>query len=382
MVYLITILIAALLLTFLVTIHELGHFLLAKFFKVKVEEFAIGFPPRLWGKKKGETLYSVNAIPAGGFVRLYGEEGESAGDPRSFAHQGPWPRAAIIVAGVVMNLLLAFILFTVLLASNNFRSDFLLSLPASNKNISLHFPLGQQIDRPLVTFIEEGSPAEKAGLKALDQVQSADGVSFSSIKEFQSFIKANSGTSVDLRVYNIFERNTRSVQVTPRVNPPEGQGALGVGLGESTSVLYSSPLEKIFVGPLHSVNTIYYQFKGIASIFSQAVEEKSAAPVTTTVSGPIGIVAVISSFLGLTGTSGLYMVLDLVALLSLILAIMNVLPIPALDGGRLFFAVFEGVTGLKVNKTVERWIHTVGFAVLILLFFLITFNDLVRIFGR
>src|SRR4030042_2673732 len=104
------------LLGILVFVHEAGHFFTAKFFNVKVEEFGFGFPPRVWGKKRGETIYSINAIPAGGFVRLLGEDGEAVGDPRSFAAKGPWVRATVIAAGVLVNLLLAFIIFTILVA--------------------------------------------------------------------------------------------------------------------------------------------------------------------------------------------------------------------------------------------------------------------------
>src|SRR4030042_823824 len=119
----------------LVFVHEAGHFLTAKFFKVKVEEFGFGFPPRLWGKKRGETIYSINAIPAGGFVRLFGEDGEERGDPRSFAAKGPWVRATIIAAGVMVNLVVAFLLFSILLAVNNFRSDIPTDLPFSGKTL-------------------------------------------------------------------------------------------------------------------------------------------------------------------------------------------------------------------------------------------------------
>src|SRR3972149_11655424 len=153
-----TIIIGALILTLLVTWHELGHFFTAKFFKVKVEEFGIGFPPKLWSKKKGGTDYSINAIPAGGFVRLLGEDGEPSSDPKSFASRGPWTRATIIVSGVVMNLLLAFILFTVLLVSSNFRVDIPLGVPTSGQSLDVNFPFGAKSSRVMVLCVEETPP--------------------------------------------------------------------------------------------------------------------------------------------------------------------------------------------------------------------------------
>ena len=167
---------------------------------------------------------------------------------------------------------------------------------------------------------------------------------------------------------------------TPVKDPPEGQGALGVFLDEVTTIRYQSFGEKVLVGPLHSVNMIYYQGKALGALVARAVAEKSAEPVARTVSGPVGIVALLGSFIGATGASGVWTLFETIALLSLILAVINVLPIPALDGGRLFFTGFEGITGKKVNQKVEKWIHAAGFAVLIILFVFITFNDIIKFF--
>ena len=128
------------LLGILVFVHEAGHFFAAKFFKIRVEEFGFGFPPRVWGRKRGGTIYSINAIPAGGFVRLLGEEGEAAGDPHSFAAKGPWTKSIVVAAGVIVNLIVAFLIFTFLLANNGFRADIPTSLPMTGENLGLSFP--------------------------------------------------------------------------------------------------------------------------------------------------------------------------------------------------------------------------------------------------
>lgn len=379
MLIVLTILIGALILTLLVTIHELGHFLTAKFFKVKVEEFGIGFPPRLWGKQKGDTKYTLNAIPAGGFVRLLGEDGEPSTDPRNFAAKNPWIRVAIIVAGVVMNLLLAFLLFSLLLISSNFRVDIPLGVPTSGQELNLNFPFGTQTEKVLVLFVQEDTPAADSGFEQLDEITSADGIAFTNIGDFQGYVKDNSGQEIRFEVYNILDRKSREIVSIPRVNPPEGEGNLGIFLDRAATIQYESVTEKIFVGPLHSVNMMYYQVNALSGLISKSVEEGTAAPVTETVSGPVGIVAVIGAFIGSTGTKGLWALVETVALLSLILAVINILPIPALDGGRLFFSLFEAITTKKISPRIERLVHTGGFVILILLFIAITYNDIVKI---
>lgn len=379
--FILAIAIGILLLGLLVFVHELGHFLTAKFFKVKVEEFGFGFPPRIWWKRRGETIYSINAIPAGGFVRLFGEEGEHKASPRSFAAKGPWPRAAIIVAGVVVNLLVAFALFTFLLASSGFRTDIPTSLPTTGERFTLSFPFGKQASGVLMVAVLPGTPAEAAGLQNLDEVVSANGKTFDNVRQFQQFVLENKGEEIKFTVYNLLDKQTRALVATPRENPPEDEGALGVFLDEVLTVRYESIPEKVFVGPFHAGNMIYYQANALAALVSRSFAEKSVEPVADTVAGPVGIASLLGTFLGITGARGIFVLAETIALISLILAVVNVLPIPALDGGRLFFTVFEGVTGKKVNPNVERLIHTTGFAVLIFLFLIITFNDLVKIFS-
>ncbi|MEX0621440.1 MAG: site-2 protease family protein [Candidatus Woykebacteria bacterium] len=369
-----------LLLGFLIFVHEAGHFFSAKFFNVKVEEFGFGFPPRIWGKKKGETIYSINAIPAGGFVRLFGEDGDKTNQPRSFSAKGPWVRAAIIVAGVVMNLLIAFLLFTALLASNGFRTDIPLSIPTSGQTLNIDFPFGQQENKAMVSFIFADSPAEKSRLQSLDEVIAVNGEDVSSIAQLQQIVKTSEGEELDFQVYNLLDRSTRNVEVIPEKNS-EGDVVIGVSLDAVKQIRYSRPLDKIFVGPFHSTNMLIYQGTAVWSLFSKAFEEGSAQPVTTTVSGPVGIAALLGTFVGVTGIRGVWVLVETIALISLILAVINVLPIPALDGGRLFFSVIEGLTGKKVNPNIERLIHTTGFAVLIVLFLLITYNDISKFFS-
>jgi len=375
----VTVVIAAILLTFIVCSHEAGHFFAAKFFHVRVEEFGFGWPPRIWGKRRGETIYSINAIPAGGFVRLLGGDEEVA-DPHGFSAQGPWVRSAIISAGVIANIIVAFILLTVFVATGNFRTDLPASIPTTGEELALRFPFGRQTDAVMIDYVLPGSPAEKAGFKALDEVMSANGQTFTSVSAFQEFIKANKGSSITFLVYNLLDRTSRDIVATPLKKPAADQGPLGVYLSKVAIVRYQSLPEKIFVGPEHSANLIYFQVKALGSLFSQAIRQKTVAPVAETVSGPVGIVALISRYIGSTGSRGFWSLVETVALISLVLGLVNTLPIPAADGGQLYFSLFEGLTKKKINPRVIQAVNTTGFVILIFLFLLITGNDIIKIF--
>lgn len=370
-------LIGILVLGLLVFIHEAGHFLAAKFFKVKVEEFGFGFPfpGRIFGIKRGETVYSLNWLPAGGFVKLYGEEGDAQG-PRSFASKPWWQRAIIVAAGVIVNLTLAIILFTIIVASGGFKTDF--NLVFDNK-----FPFGKQTNYVFVGLVDEKSPAKQAGLRAGDKVISVDGNTVEDVREFQTVVRNNLGEEIVLEVENVQDQNERTLNLTPRENPPPGEGAIGVSLGQGALLDYQSITDKVFVGVLHSANLLQFQWTGIKALFSQSVEEGTVEPLARNSSGPVGIVAAISVLVGAGGVQSLIILANFAALISLILGIANLLPIPAMDGGRLFFILLEGIRGKKINPKIENLIHTVGLVVLMVLFLLITFNDFVKIFtGR
>jgi regulator of sigma E protease len=371
--FILTIFIGIAVLGLLIFVHEAGHFFAAKFFGVKVEEFGFGFPipGRIWGVKKGETTYSINWLPAGGFVRLLGEEGEED-DPRSFSNKPWWQRALIVAAGVIVNLIVGIILFTILLSFTGFKADF--PLLFENK-----FPFGRQQNYTFISQVEEGSPAKEAGLKAGDKILTADNKTFETSSSFVNYIKEHKGQTVKLVVLNINDQKERTVNVVPSLTRTAEQGALGVNIGEEATVSYDSLAEKVFSGVLHSANLLEFQWVGIKTLFSQSIAEKSISPIASNSSGPVGIVAVFSVILNIGGIQALIILINLTALISLILGIANILPIPAMDGGRLFFIVLEGIRGKKVSLSLENKIHTYGLMVLIVLFVLITFNDIFKI---
>ncbi len=366
-------------LLFLVLIHELGHFLMAKKFNIKVEEFGFGIPPKVWGKKVGETLVSINWLPLGGFVRLLGEDQVNKTileNKRSFAAQTVGKRIAVVVAGVTMNLLFAWLLFYIVLGSNGFKAQFpqLLDHNFSGANQSVE-------NIVLIRDVLENSPAEKGGIKQGDRVLAING---EVIKDDQFLInktKELAGTEISLTLSDPDKKNERTIKVTPRKDPPEGEGAMGVALVplDIVTLSYDTPLQKIFSAPLHSWNIISYSGKILGSLISQSFQQRDLAPVSQSVAGPVGITNLANAVLT-SSEAPLIPYLDFVALLSLNLAVMNLLPIPALDGGRLFFLLIEAITRKRVHAEIERWIHTAGMALLLGLTLLITFSDIKKLF--
>ncbi len=359
----------------LVVIHELGHFLMAKKFGIKVLEFGFGIPPRAWGKKIGETIYSLNYLPLGGFVRLLGEDEvdkEVLDNKRSFAYQNVYKRIAVVLAGVVMNFLLAFVLFYIVLGFSGFKSQLIY-------NGSYNFVGATQNIDPMVIVREivPDSPAAQAGIKVDERIVAVNFQPIKLAKSFSQDIKNLAGTEISLTISDTEKKTLRDVKITPRKTPPPGQGALGLALSslDLATISYDTPAQKLFAGPIHSWNVIAYSAASLKDIFSQAIEKKDFAPVSSTVAGPVGITTMANSILT-QEANPLLPYLSFMALISLNLAVFNLLPFPALDGGRLFFLYIEALTRKKVHAGFEKWVHTIGIAILIGLSVLITFSDI------
>lgn len=358
----------------LVVIHELGHFFAAKRFGIKVLEFGFGIPPRAWGKKIGETIWSLNWLPFGGFVRLLGEDESDKSvldDKRSFAHQAIWKRIAVVIAGVGMNLLLAWVLFYIVLGVQGFKTK--LPLLSDYKFSGIN----QKTDTAIIVGnISGGSPAELAGLKNGDRIMAINGAPVIDSDKFVAEIKASAGKQVKLTISDLQGNDVKDVMVTPRENPPAGQGALGVSLGglKTVNLSFDTPMQKLFAGPIYSYNLIAYSGKILGDTIGFSVKERDLGPVSNAVAGPVGITSVVGQILSVD--KPLLPYLDFVAALSLNLAVVNVLPFPGLDGGRLFFLVIEGITRKKTHAVVEKYVHTIGLVVLLSLIILITISDI------
>lgn len=359
---LLTVLVFILILSVLVLIHEVGHFLVAKKLGVKVEEFGFGFPPRLFGKKIGETIYSFNALPVGGFVKLYGEDEAGGGKIRMKKHKESmkhmnkaffarpvWQRAVIVLAGVVMNFLLALVIISYLLTVQG------IAVPGN---------------KVFIADVAHNSPAETAGLKAKDIIQKINGEDITSPTQMQAVTKKHLGEQLTLSI--IRENKTFIILLTPRRNPPPGQGAMGVRITQEVKITKYPWYQAPFFGTVELFKESWMIIAGLGTLVSQAVIQHT---VPKELAGPVGIAQLTGQFVQV----GFNAVLSLVALLSINLAVLNVLPIPALDGGRLLFIFIEGITGKKVNQTFEGYAHTIGMIVLLTLIAFITFHDIVRL---
>lgn len=347
----------------LVFVHELGHFITAKRAGMKVEEFGFGFPPRLWGLKRGETIYSINLIPFGGFVKILGEDGAEKSNPRSFASRPAGPRSVVLVAGVVMNVLLAFVFLVIgnIIGLRIGLDDSQLSKSAKDIKIQ-------------VIEVVRKSPAEIAGIKVLNEIVGfkvgGKEVLTKSVSDVQDFVSQNRGRQVAIEIKNgntVSEHN-----LVPRENPPPGEGALGISLAATGLIKYPW-YQAVYRGGQDTgillANTVY----GYGRVIKNAViSHKGGADL----SGPIGI-AVIT---GQAARLGFAYLLQFTALISINLAVLNIIPFPALDGGRLLFVIIEKIKRSPVSKRVETSANAIGFALLILLMIYVTSRDIARFF--
>lgn len=335
----------------LVFVHELGHFSAAKFLGVKVEEFAFGFPPRLFCKKRGETRYCINAIPFGGYVKMLGED-EKADSPRSFSAKKARVRLVIVVAGVVMNFLLAGVLFSAgyMVGMTPIRLD------ASKLS-------GVKNDEVTVAQVVAGSVAEQSGIKEGDVIKG-----FSSAEDFSSFTKEHRGETVSLDVKRGSDESIKIVTLGSDDSSP-----FGVAIYNLTKV--KLPFFKaVAAGFYDMVLTTGYI---AVLIFQLIIRLFSGGQVGDSVAGPVKIFNVTGEAVQL----GWSYILQFAALLSINIGLVNILPFPALDGGRAALIILEGIFRKKVlREDLENIVHTVGFVILIALIAIITMREVIGLF--
>lgn len=352
----VTLITFVLILGLLVFIHELGHFIVAKRCGLTVEEFGLGFPPRLFKYKHGETVYSLNLLPFGGFVKILGEDGEGSDNPKSFASQSAGRRALILLAGVIMNFLLGTLLFIIV---------YLIGAPAAIDSTTVGTITNRQIQ---IAAVANDSPAAVAGLREFDQIKSVAGTEITAVEQVQQIMATNAGQATQVVIHRANEDLT--VTLTPRVNPPQGEGPLGVDLVESGIVRYPW-YNAIWRGVVTSFSLLFLVVVEIGKIFRDFFTTGHVDG--NAVSGPIGIAV----FTGQVARLGFSYLLQFVAFLSIQLAFLNVVPFPALDGGRLLFVIIEKFRGgKKVAQKVEGIIHFVGFALLLALIVAVSFRDI------
>lgn len=330
----------------LVLAHELGHFVTAKLSGVKVHEFGIGWPPRVFGVKRGDTLYSLNAIPLGGFVKLAGEEDPNV--PGSLAAKSIGTRLLVLSSGALMNFLLPFILFSV----------------------ALMIPHQTLIGEVRVEEVAPNSPAEQAGILPGDTLLEFNGRTINHGGDLSRSIQLNLGNQITMLVRHA-DGSSEEIKLTPRWRPPEGQGSVGVLTQTVNADIVSESLpfwRAIPMGITQNVETFVLFKNGIINMIIGSTPAQFA--------GPVGI----AQITGEAARAGIGTLMQFAAFLSINLAIFNIFPLPALDGGRIAFVLVEWVRrGKRVPHRVEGMIHMIGFVLLMAFFLAITYQDIARI---
>ncbi|HDD53044.1 MAG TPA: RIP metalloprotease RseP [Thermosulfidibacter takaii] len=349
-------LVAIILLGVLIFIHELGHFLAARMLGVGVERFSIGFGPKLWSVKRGDTEYVLALVPLGGYVKLLGEDPEEAvGEvdrERSFSHKPLWVRTTVVAAGPFFNLLFAVVVMT---------GVYLWGVP---------------ILKPVVGQVVAGSPAERAGLKAGDFIVSIEGKKIESWGDLAAVVQKNPGKPLKV----VVKREGEQVTLTVVPKPQEARtifgekrivGKVGIVAAGTYRIERANPFMALVRGVEYTVNMVYLTLVGIVKILQRVVPAKS-------VGGPILIVQMASKQV----KSGLINLLTFMAFISINLGIINLFPIPILDGGHLLFFTIEGVRGKPVSTRTREVAQQVGLAIIIAIMVLAFYNDIGRLIGR
>jgi regulator of sigma E protease len=353
----VTLLVFVLILGLLVFVHEFGHFWVAKRIGVKVHEFAFGFKPTLFSWKKGDTNYAINAIPLGGYVRLEGENSDT-GKEGSFMAKPPGQRALVLVAGIVMNIILAWVLLTITYGIGSYSlSPTFANHPGITKERAV-----------VIVDVRADSPASKAGLKVSDTVLMVNDEPIASPEELSNAIQRHPGEPTTLRI--VRDNQEQTVTVTPRANPPQGEGSLGVGTGETVKVKTSwgrAPVVALKELGSEITTTVYYVGQFFRNLF---VKQE----LSDDVSGIVGIGAAT----GIVRRLGIGPLMQFVALISTNLAVVNILPILPLDGGHLLFTIIEAVRKKPVPDKYRQSVAAVGLVAILLLFVVVTYKDILR----
>ena len=357
----------------LAILHEFGHFILAKKFGVKVEEFGIGYPPRIFAKKIGETVYSLNLLPFGAMVRVKGEEGNIE-SLESFSGKPIWQRALIVFGGVASFWLIAAIILSVVFAVgvNEVIDD---EVSAINSKVQ-------------IIAVAQNSPSQAAGLKAGDIItkvqsswtpagglpgglQTKNQTNIDKTKTFQGFTKENLGQEIIVTIQR--GKETLDIYIIPRSSPPTGEGPLGVALVRTAIKNYPW-----WLAPIKGVEATFNITILIIKGFGQAIASAfRGLPTGMELIGPVGIGSLIAQATQL----GIAYFLQFIALIAIYMAIFNILPIPAVDGGKLLFLAIEKIKGKPIKQRTEQGINAVFFALIILLSVVVTIKDIAKLFS-
>lgn len=360
---LVTLLVFILLLGILVFIHELGHFIAAKRAGVKVMEFAFGFQPRIFGKTVGETTYALNAIPLGGYVRMYGEDPKETGE-RSYRNKTIWQRFIILLAGALMNFLFGWVVLSLL-----FIVGFSPFFPGVGSD-----PFVRNVQSISIQSVQSNSPAQQAGLTAGDQIIAVNGIKMATDEEFVVTMNQFKGQSVNVTYQHL--GTVKQLNLLARATPPTGQGPIGVAItssGKVSTPFYLAP----FAGLYEAGRILGLSVKGFVGFIAElAVKQRVSEQVT----GLIGV----GALTGVARRLGIGYLLQLAVMVSIGLSAVNLMPILPLDGGHIAALIYEKIARRPLSDKQFNVLATAGLAFVILLFVIVTYKDILRfnIFGR
>ncbi|MFH1582498.1 MAG: site-2 protease family protein [bacterium] len=361
-----TIIIAIVSIIGLLVLHELGHFIIAKFFKIKVEEFGVGYPPKIFGKKIGDTIYSLNWLPFGAFVRIPGPdgEGESTKDAKDYERKPAWQKAAVLLGGVVSFWIIAAILLSI---------AFSIGVPRAISDTETENLVNVKVQ---ILAASLDSPAKSAGLKPGDAITGFRvgdlEVPIQTVEEVQEFTQEYKGQEVIV----LIDRGEESFEapLTLRIDPPEDEGSLGVMIVRTADQSYSwkeAPILGIQSTADLTVQVVVGWGNVLKSLFTG-----EGMPDGVQFIGPIGI----GSLLNQAAKIGVNYFLQFIAMIAIYLAVLNILPIPALDGGRLVFLAIEKIKGRPINRKIEQRINGAVFFILLILMAFVTIKDVSNLF--
>jgi len=363
-------------LSVLVFAHEMGHFWTARKFGVKAEEFGFGFPPRIggiykneqgqwktvWGSKEVKdapgTVYSLNWLPLGGFVKIKGENGDNEDEPDSFASKKIWQRAIMLSAGVVMNIVLAAVLFSF---------GFMIGLPQGVEGINPRAIVSDQ--KVQIAQVLPDSPAKQAGLEMGDFVIGVNDNKFTTDEELQNFVGTRAGEELNYKISRGGEE--LSFKITPELREDTGRGGIGIAIATTGLVKYPWYMA-IWEG---IITTIFLTWAIMLAFYDLFKDLILGQGLSADIAGPVGIATITGRFAHM----GFIYLLNFTALLSINLAILNFIPFPALDGGRILFLIIEKIKGSPVKRELENVIHNTGFIILMLLVLAVTWRDVARL---
>ena len=354
----------------LVLVHEFGHFFTAKKFGIRVDEFGFGFPPKVFGIKKGETEYSFNLLPLGGFVKIFGEnpDGENTNGPdadRSFVNKAKWKQAIVLFAGIFANFLLAWLLFSF---------GFMSGLPTSVGSEPVGYKLSDV--NLVVVSVLPNSPALNAGLKTGDKIvqlgSNSDSVTDINSDTLKSFVISHENQEIEIGYTRGLLKKINFIKLTPIVSALDSNPAIGISMdmiGTAKLPFFMAFGEGMRLNWSVTKGTVV----GLYTLISEGIKGKGSFE---EIIGPVGMVSIV----GNAFQFGFVYLLSFAALISINLAIINLIPFPALDGGRLFFLLIEKIKGSRLNPKFANAANIVGFGLLIFLMLVVTYHDVVKLF--